>query len=341
MSSMTKTRKKGTKVTLYIVRLALLSAMGAGLMRLSFPIFPAFGWLQIDFGDLPVMLAAFGMGPVAGIIVAVIKNLLNFAIGTGTWGVGEVSNAIMGITFSLISGFVYKRKHNFKGVLIGLALSVVGVILMSIPSNLVLVKVFEIMAGFDLKKLPPVMGMRPEVVYFTMGVPLFNLIKFTLTSAACFLVYKQVKNLIFNDRYFGLVTTARNFSAGEWRTLRLGRRLGKKLKGGDVVTLDGDLGAGKTVFCKGIALGLGITDTVVSPTFTIHQQYKGRLTLNHFDMYRLDEGGAEEFTELLYDKSAVAVIEWSENVKNILPEKVIKVRIINNGGNNRIVEITR
>ncbi len=114
-------------------------------------------------------------------------------------------------------------------------------------------------------------------------------------------------------------------------TLQFAQQFAQNLKGGEVITLNGDLGAGKTVFSKGIAKGLGVKETVVSPTFTIMCQYlSGRLELYHFDMYRLSSGlEAEEFgfSEYIQNPKSVSLIEWSENVQSILPKNVIKITI--------------
>lgn len=113
-------------------------------------------------------------------------------------------------------------------------------------------------------------------------------------------------------------------------TLEFAKKIAEDLKPGDIITLDGDLGAGKTVFSKGIAKGLGVTDEVTSPTFIIMQTYSGgRLPLYHFDVYRLEdsdelaETGAEEY--LFGD--GVSVIEWAEIIEDILPDSIIRVII--------------
>lgn len=99
-------------------------------------------------------------------------------------------------------------------------------------------------------------------------------------------------------------------------TFGLGKQLGQKLKDGDIVALCGDLGAGKTMFAKGIAAGLGITEEVTSPTFTLLKEYEGRLKLYHFDLYRIEE--EEELKETgFYDYlggEGVCVIEWADKV---------------------------
>ena len=104
-----------------------------------------------------------------------------------------------------------------------------------------------------------------------------------------------------------------SYSAEE--TFRLGEMTGGKLKPGTVICLDGDLGAGKTVFVKGVAKGLGVTDTVCSPTFTILQEYRdGRMPLYHFD------------DDYLYGEG-VCLIEWAKNVAELIPEGALKITI--------------
>ena len=113
-------------------------------------------------------------------------------------------------------------------------------------------------------------------------------------------------------------------------TFELGKRLGEEAKKGDIITLSGDLGVGKTVFAQGVATGLGIKDNVCSPTFTILQVYDdGRLPLYHFDAYRIEE--PEEMEAIGYEEfffgDGVCIIEWPEMIEELLPEGIIAVRI--------------
>ncbi len=114
-------------------------------------------------------------------------------------------------------------------------------------------------------------------------------------------------------------------------TILAGKNFAKTLKGGDVVLLDGTLGVGKTHFVKGVALGLEIDDVITSPTFTLHNTYKGKsLLLNHFDFYRIeDEDEAEQLglTEIFFDNTGVCFVEWWQNVVNLLPNNTRKVSI--------------
>ena len=113
-------------------------------------------------------------------------------------------------------------------------------------------------------------------------------------------------------------------------TFELGKRLAEAAKPGQVYCLDGDLGVGKTVFTQGFARRLGITGPVNSPTFTIVQQYEeGRLPLYHFDVYRI--GDISEMDEIGYEDcfygSGVSLIEWSELIEELLPERAVHVTI--------------
>ena len=117
---------------------------------------------------------------------------------------------------------------------------------------------------------------------------------------------------------------------GPQETFEIGKQLGLEAKPGEVYCLDGDLGVGKTVFTKGFASGLGITEPVNSPTFTIVQQYdSGRLPLYHFDVYRI--GDVSEMDEIGYEDcfygEGVCLIEWSQLIPEILPDEVIRIRI--------------
>jgi len=116
----------------------------------------------------------------------------------------------------------------------------------------------------------------------------------------------------------------------ELDTKDFGRELAKKLKPGDVVALIGELGTGKTTLTKSIAEGLGITGMITSPTFTIVQEYPdGRLPLYHFDVYRLNS--PEEMDELGYEEyffgQGVCVVEWADQIAELIPEGSIMIRI--------------
>ncbi|MCQ4672921.1 tRNA (adenosine(37)-N6)-threonylcarbamoyltransferase complex ATPase subunit type 1 TsaE [Lactonifactor longoviformis] len=113
-------------------------------------------------------------------------------------------------------------------------------------------------------------------------------------------------------------------------TFRLGETIGQRAHPGEIYTLMGDLGVGKTVFTQGVAKGLGITEPISSPTFTIIQEYEdGRLPFYHFDVYRI--GDVEEMEEIGYDDyffgNGICLIEWANLIEEILPEDVRQITI--------------
>lgn len=117
------------------------------------------------------------------------------------------------------------------------------------------------------------------------------------------------------------------------------------LIGGETILLNGDLGAGKTHFVKGIASGLGIDDVITSPTFALHNQYEGgRLVLNHFDFYRImdhEEAEMLGLNEFFGEIGSVSCIEWSQNIAELLPRDCIVVTIEKLDENSRQITIQR
>ncbi|MFH1854458.1 MAG: tRNA (adenosine(37)-N6)-threonylcarbamoyltransferase complex ATPase subunit type 1 TsaE [Candidatus Omnitrophota bacterium] len=131
------------------------------------------------------------------------------------------------------------------------------------------------------------------------------------------------------------------YSAEE--TIKLGRDMAKGLYKGDIVALYGELGSGKTTFVKGIGMGLAVREArhINSPTFVLIKEYKGRLPLYHMDLYRL--GNLKDIEDIAAEEyiygDGVAIIEWAEKLKTMLPEKIISVRFNIKGENKREVRI--
>ena len=129
----------------------------------------------------------------------------------------------------------------------------------------------------------------------------------------------------------------RIITKSEEETLRIGSVIGERLKPGDIINLNGELGAGKTHITKGIARGLGVDDYITSPTFIIVNQYEGRIPLYHFDVYRIndiDEMYEIGFDEYLYG-NGVCIVEWGNIVDELLPGSAIRIDI------NKIDDTTR
>ena len=142
-------------------------------------------------------------------------------------------------------------------------------------------------------------------------------------------------------RYYTLrMDTAKTLSiksTSSAQTEALAEKVGRKLRGGEVIELVSDLGGGKTTFVRGLARGLGSTNRVSSPTFKISNEYNGRLKLYHFDFYRLNDSGvvANELAEVIGGQKSVVVIEWSDIVRNVLPPERLSVELKAIGENER------
>jgi tRNA threonylcarbamoyladenosine biosynthesis protein TsaE len=124
------------------------------------------------------------------------------------------------------------------------------------------------------------------------------------------------------------------------QTEHLAERLGAVLKGREVIELISDLGGGKTTFTRGLVRGLGSTDKVASPTFTISRMYQaGTAEIHHFDFYRLPEPGivADELAEVVQDPHAVVIVEWADAVQHVLPEERLTIRITQTSEGDRLL----
>ncbi len=121
----------------------------------------------------------------------------------------------------------------------------------------------------------------------------------------------------------------RHITRSEEQTVALGRQLAATLQGGEVIAFTGEMGAGKTAFCRGIAAGLGSQDPVHSPTYAVVNLYRGRIPFAHFDAWRtygpedLEEAGLYDYI----DSGAVVAVEWSERAAGLLPTPLIRVDI--------------
>lgn len=112
-------------------------------------------------------------------------------------------------------------------------------------------------------------------------------------------------------------------------TKEFGESLGKRLKKGDILCLNGDLGAGKTTLTKSIGIGLGVEEYITSPTFALINEYRGNLPVYHFDVYRLEN--VDELDDLGFDEyffgEGVCIIEWAEKIEKMLPKEIIVLDI--------------
>lgn len=129
-------------------------------------------------------------------------------------------------------------------------------------------------------------------------------------------------------------------TVSEHQTEQLAEKLAATLSGTEIIAMYGDLGAGKTAFTRGLARGLGITDGVSSPTFALVHEYEGKYMLYHFDMYRINSFDDLYSTGFFdYTDNGVLIIEWSENIKEYLPENRIDITIKRISDNEREITI--
>lgn len=133
------------------------------------------------------------------------------------------------------------------------------------------------------------------------------------------------------------------YSRNEEETINLGKKLAGSLKPGGVIALMGELGSGKTTLTKGIALGLGVksADSVISPSFVLVREYKGKVPLYHFDLYRLNK--IEDLEQLGYEEyfygKGVTIVEWAEKAKSLLPSCYLKIELLHKKINERLIKI--
>lgn len=296
-----------TKVnTRMLTGMAMLSALSIVSLAIGiqfpFPFTPSF--MLYDVADVFIFLATFMYGPFQGLTVTVIVSAIQaFLMGGSSWA-GFVMHVLATGSFCIVSGFIYKKKHDFLGAVIALLAGCLTWMVVIIPTNLLTHPLF------NGTPVDAVIAMIPAIL-------LFNVIKSVGNSLITLLIYKRVHTFF---RFLGVSDKERikektlefvTHSADE--TGKIGENLAKKLKKGSTILLNGDLGAGKTVFTSGVAKGLGIAGDVLSPTFNILKEYdEGRFC--HFDMYRIED--EEELKNLGFEeyfgKDRICVVEWNK-----------------------------
>ena len=198
--------KKDTTHNLTVA--AMLSAVAFILMFIEFPIpmlIPAF--IKMDFSDLPALLGAFALGPVYGVIISFMKNLLHIVIkGTSTACVGELSNFILGAIFSAVAGYLYKHHKSRKTAIIGAVAGAVAMGVLSVPSNYFVV--YPAYVQFYHMPLEAILGMYqailPSADSLIKCLSLFNLpftlVKGLLDAVLCMLIYKPLSPILHGRR---------------------------------------------------------------------------------------------------------------------------------------------
>ena len=187
---------------------AMLSAVAFILMFIEFPVpmlIPAF--IKMDFSDLPALLGAFALGPVYGVIISFMKNLLHIVIkGTSTACVGELSNFILGAIFSAVAGYLYKHHKSRKTAIIGAVAGAVAMGVLSVPSNYFVV--YPAYVQFYHMPLEAILGMYQAILpsadslikcLILFNLP-FTLVKGLLDAVLCMLIYKPLSPILHGRR---------------------------------------------------------------------------------------------------------------------------------------------
>ncbi len=186
---------------------AMLSAVAFVLMFMDFPlpmIMPSF--VQMDFSDLPELLGAFALGPVYGVLVALIKNLLHLLLAGSTNGVGELCNFLFGAVFSWVAGFIYQRSKTRRNAVLGAVLGAAAMAIVSVPLNYFLTyPAYVVIYGMPLDTiigmyqaiLPSVDGLLECLVIFNMP---WTLAKGLLNAVLCMLIYKPLSPILHGRR---------------------------------------------------------------------------------------------------------------------------------------------
>ncbi|MGR5591066.1 ECF transporter S component [Peptoniphilus grossensis] len=187
-----------------MTKVAMLSVIGFVLMYFQLPLtFVAPPFMKLDISDLPVLMGAFTMGPVYGIIIAALKNLMHIIFkGTMTAGVGELSNFIISSTFALVSSYIYRKHRSYKGAVLSMTVGVLAMTILAMASNYFVVfplygKVMpmEAIIAMGSAITPKITGLFTMMIYSVIP---FNLIKGFTTSAVMMLVYKKISPLFKN-----------------------------------------------------------------------------------------------------------------------------------------------
>ena len=187
-----------------MTKVAMLSVIGFVLMYFQLPLtFVAPPFMKLDISDLPVLMGAFTMGPVYGIIIAALKNIMHIIFkGTMTAGVGELSNFIISSTFALVSSYIYRKHRSYKGAVLAMTVGVVAMTILAMASNYFVVfplygKVMpmEAIIAMGSAITPKITGLFTMMIYSVLP---FNLIKGFTTSAVMMLVYKKISPLFKN-----------------------------------------------------------------------------------------------------------------------------------------------
>ncbi|NLB32314.1 MAG: ECF transporter S component [Tissierellia bacterium] len=193
-------KRTSTKV---IAKVGVLAAVATLLMLLDFPLWFAPSFYKLDFSEVPVLLGAFALGPAAGAMIELVKILLNFVLnGTDTGGIGEIGNLLIGLSFIVPAGCIYKKHKSFKSAILGMVVGTISLALVGAFFNYFLLlpvysKIYgaPIQAFIDMAKAlnPAITDLKTFIMY---AVVPFNIFKGIVTSAMVMLIYKRLSPIL-------------------------------------------------------------------------------------------------------------------------------------------------
>ena len=358
MKKLTLDKPFARKSGAWIAKMAIMVALSFILYYLGhyikIPIFPSF--LDFQISELPALFAGFSMGPISGCLVIIIKCALKLPL-SSTAFVGELTDMLLGVSFVLPASLLYRFIKSKKSALYGMLISTIIATAVAILINRYISVPFylNLFFGGDMAKIAGMLSkLYPGITtdnfwtwYLCAGVIPFNLLRYVVVALITFLFYKKLSKILHWDGTsfrkkaevedegpidtdtleYLLDENGDYYSKSVDDTNLLALALSKELQGKEKIILEGELGAGKTTFTKGLAKALGVEDEVTSPTFTIMNQYLGgKYPLYHLDMYRIEK--EEDIYELGVEDeidNGITIIEW--NKLQSLTGKIIVVKI--------------
>jgi riboflavin transporter FmnP len=193
---------KGTK-TNYLVKIALLSAVAAVIMFLEFivPMMPVF--LKMDLSEIPVLVGTFALGPIAGVTIELIKNLIHLP-STSTAGIGEIANFVVGIAFVIPAGIIYRNQKNRNGAILGMIVGIISMTTVAAVLNyFVFIPLYQTALHWPLEAIidlgakgnPAIVDLKSLII---LGIIPFNLLKGIIISVVTLLIYKKLSPILRN-----------------------------------------------------------------------------------------------------------------------------------------------
>lgn len=174
------------KNTIYMVKVGMLAAIGFAFMYLEIPVLPAYPFLKLDFSEVPVLIGGFALGPVAAIIIEVLKNIAHFFLkGDGTGGLGNIANIIVGCAFAVPAAWYYLKHKTHKSVFVALIIGTISMILVGILGNY-----------FVFLPLYGIAEHSAKVTFIIGGIIPINAIKAVATSIITLFLYKPLSPLL-------------------------------------------------------------------------------------------------------------------------------------------------